>query len=122
MRCLNLKPLKRERLQLNAFGEPGFKGKSCDLVQICLQKLNGSDSLQLQALRLPSICSSLSNMVNLEWFPDLLKLDLVDPPSNSPEGIDVLIGSDYYWDIVGQEVIRIEGGPTVVQDGCYLDL
>jgi len=34
VKCLNLKPLRKERLQLNTFGESGFKGKSCDLVQI----------------------------------------------------------------------------------------
>jgi len=28
---LNLKPLRKERIQLNTFGEPGFRGKSCDL-------------------------------------------------------------------------------------------
>ena len=116
VRHLNLKPLKRERLQLNTFGEPGFKGKSCDLVQIRLKKLNGSDSLQLQALWFPTICSSQPNLVvNLERFPSLLKLDLADPPSDSPEGIDVLIGSDYYWSIVGEEVVQIEGGPTAVR-------
>jgi len=112
---LDLKPLKKERLQLNTFGEPGFRGKSCDLVQINLQKLNGKDSLQLQALRLPTIYSSLPSIVNQEQYPSLLKLDLADPPSKEPHGIDLLIGSDYYWSIMGEEVIRTEGGPTVVQ-------
>jgi len=45
----------------------------------------------------------------------LLELDLADPPSKEPQGIDLLIGSDYYWNIVGEELIRTEGGPTVVQ-------
>ena len=63
---LNLKPLRKERLQLNTFGEPGFKGKSCELVQIRLQKLNSNESFQLQALQFPTICSSLPNPVNLE--------------------------------------------------------
>jgi len=112
---LNLKPIRRERLQLNTFGEPGFKGKSCDLVEINLQKLNGDDRFQLQVLRFPTICSSLPNLVNLDQYPSLLKLDLADPPSKEPQGIDLLIGSDYYWSIVGEEVIRTKGGPTVVR-------
>ena len=111
---LNLKPLRKERLQLNTFGEPGFKGNNCDLVTIHLQKFNGGDSLQLHALRFPTICSSLPSLVNLEQYPSLLELDLADPPSKEPQGIDLLIGSDYYWSIVGEEVIRTEGGPTVV--------
>ena len=33
-RHLRLKPVKKERLHLNTFGEPAFKSKTCDLVQI----------------------------------------------------------------------------------------
>ena len=115
VRRLNLKPLRKEKLQLNTFGEPGFRGKSCELVRIRLQGLNGGECSQLQALQFPTICSSLPNLVNLERFPSLLKLDLADPPSSAPKGIDMLIGSDYYWSIVGEEVIRTDGGPTVVK-------
>ena len=87
VRRLKLKPLRREKLRLNTFGEPGFKSKSCDLVRIHLQNLNGSDCLQLQALQFPTICSSLPNLVYLKQFPSLLKLDLADPLSSAPEGI-----------------------------------
>ena len=66
IRRLNLKPLRKEKLQLNTFGEPGFRGKSCDLVRIRLQGLNGGECSQLQALQFPTICSSLPNLVNLE--------------------------------------------------------
>ena len=85
------------------------------MVRIHLQNLNGSDCLQLQALQFPTICSSPPNLVNLEQFPSLLKLNLADPPSSTPKGIDILIGSDYYWSIVGEEVIRTEGGLTVIK-------
>ena len=33
-RCLRLKPVKKERLHLNTFGEPTFKERTCDLIQI----------------------------------------------------------------------------------------
>ena len=101
-------------MQLNTFGEPGFKGKNHDLVQIYLQKVNGRECFKLQALQFPAICSSLPNSVSLAQFPNLLKLGLADPPSSAPEGIDVLIGSDYYWNMV-EEVIRTDGGPTVAK-------
>jgi len=55
------------------------------------------------------------NSVHLNTFPKLLSPNLADPPSSAPEGIDILIGSDYYWNFVGDEVNRIEGGPTVVK-------
>jgi len=41
-------------------------------------------------------------------------LDLADPPSSGPGAIDILIGSDWYWNIVGGEVICTNGGPTAV--------
>ena len=115
VRQLNLKPQKREKLQLNTFGEPGFKGRNCDIVNIQLQKASGREWFKLQALRFPTICSSLPNSISLERFPSLLKLDLADPPSSSPEGIDVLIGSDYYWNLVEEEIVRTDNGPTVVK-------
>ena len=37
-------------------------------------------------------------------YPSLFKLDLADPPSKAPQGIDLLIGSDNYLSIVGVEV------------------
>ena len=114
VRQLNLKPQKREKLQLNTFGEPGFKGRNCDLVNIQLQKASGEEWFKLQALRFPTICSSLPNSISLERFPSLLTLDLADPPSSSPEGIDVLIGSNYYWNLV-EEVVRTDNGPIVVK-------
>ena len=115
--CLNLISLRKERLHLNTFGEAGFKGKGCDLVQVYLRKVGISEGIHVQALQFLTICSSLPNLqrVNLSQFPGLLKLDLADPPSCAAKGIDVLIGSDYYWTIVGEEVIQTDGGPTVIK-------
>jgi len=54
--------------------------------------------------------------VKLNDFPSLceLDLDLADPPTSGPGAIDILICSDWYWNIVGGEVIRMNGGPTAV--------
>ena len=84
VRRLNLKPLKREKLQLNMFGELGFKGKTCDLVKVHLRALGTNEVVQLKALQFHAICSSVPNPVNLDNFPKLLLLDLADPPSSAP--------------------------------------
>ena len=39
---------------------------------------------------------------------------MADPPFSGPEAINILIGSDCYWSIVGGEVIHMDGGPTAV--------
>jgi len=82
VRHLNLKLLKMERLQLNAFGEVGFRVKTCELVKIHLRALGTDEVVQLQALQFPTICSSVPNSVNLNDFPKLLSLDLANPPSS----------------------------------------
>ena len=44
-----------------------------------------------------------------------MSLDLADSSdgvSNLP--VDLLIGSDYYWDLVTGSICKIDGGPTVV--------
>lgn len=64
----NLKLLKREKLQLNTFDELGFKGKMCDLVKVYLRALCTNEVFQLKALQFPTICSSVSNPVNLVNF------------------------------------------------------
>ena len=112
---LRLKPVKKERLHLNTFGEPAFKGKTCDLVQIRLQKIGSSDCLVLEALSFPTICSSLPNVVHLDKYPQLCDLQLADPPGKSTEVIDLLVGSDHYWNIVEEETIRTDNGPTTVR-------
>ena len=53
-------------------------------------------------------------MIKPHQFVKLAELDLADyPRTDSNDSIDVLIGSDYYWDIVSGDVIR-GGGPTAV--------
>ena len=65
-RCLRLKTVKKQKLHLDTFGEPTFKGKTCDLVQIRLQKIGSSDYLVLEALSFPTICSSLPNAISVD--------------------------------------------------------
>jgi len=110
-KCLRLTTVKKQTLHLNTFGEPTFKGKTYDLVQIRLQKIGSSDCLVLEALRFPTICSSLPNAISVDQFPQLFDLELADPPSDKAETINLLVGSDYYWNIVDEDTVRSDGGP-----------
>ena len=42
-------------------------------------------------------------------------MKLAHPVSSGNFEINLLIGADYYWDIVQDNIIRSEGGPTAVQ-------
>ena len=84
------------------------------MVQLTLQG-NGQD-IKIAALSFGNICSPLPGTINLESYPSFLELDLADynTASNSNDDIDVLIGSDYYWDVITGHVIRESNGLAAV--------
>ena len=61
----------------------------------------------------PTICSPLPSKVKVN-YPHLEGLALADSLDDSCGDIDILIGSDYYWDLVSGETIRGDSGPTAV--------
>ena len=62
------------------------------------------------------ICSALGSKINVEDYSHLRGLELADFDScdASNDNIDILVGADYYWDIVSGEIIQWEKGPTAV--------
>ena len=68
---------------------------------------------ELTALKFPAICSALPNKINVIDFPHLDGLEFADQFDDN-DSIDVLIGSDYYRDIVSDETVKGENGPTAV--------
>jgi hypothetical protein len=113
---LGLVPLKRETLNLNTFGDKRFSKQQCDLVQVSLQGNNGRHSIS--ALCYPKICSPLSTAIDINRYPHLQNLDLADcsitNAHNTNIDIDMLIGSDYYFDLVSGEIERGDGGPVAI--------
>ena len=84
--------------------------------------LQGRDEIiDVIALSFPRICSPLPRHVELNPCSNLQELDLADRPpldeafNCSDSSVDVLIGSDYYWDVVDGEIIRGAGGLVAVR-------
>ena len=111
---LNLKPIKVERLHLNTFGITSYKTQSCNIVRLSLQKPGCDEIVIISALSSPVICSPLPSTVDSQRYSHLNGLTLADSGTNSQEAIDILIGSNFYWNIVTGEVRRGEDGPVVV--------
>lgn len=109
---LGLKSKEIETLYLNTFGEKNFRKQKCDVVTLLLDDLDNEPS-KISALSFPTICSALSSRVNISHYPHLHGLHLADC-SNPQDSIDVLIGSDHYWDFVTTEIVRGEFGPTAI--------
>ena len=92
---LGLKSMKKEMLHLSTFGAKTFRKQKCDVLTLFLQDVNEETS-KVCVLSFPTTCSPLP-LANY---------------SNSEDSIDVLIGSDYYWDFVTSAIVRGDFGPT----------
>lgn len=111
---LNLSPVKSETLHLNTFGDERYTKQQCDVVNLWLQGSQGE--IKISALCFPKICLAVSAKVNIDNHIHLQGLELGDMSiaETGQKDIDVLIGSDYYFDIVSGNVIRGSSGPVAV--------
>ena len=86
----------------------------------------GNENKKLTLFAVPHICEPLSEQpvtLCMNTYEHLCNLDLADPVEGSDQmAIDMLIGSDYYWDLTTGETIRGEGGPVAIHTklGCVL--
>ena len=113
-RKLGLTPKKSESIQLNTFGDNKFRKQTCSNVQLVLENSSG-EKIDLTALSVPVICSPLPPAVDVD-YPHLEGLELADPLDEDNESrIDILIGSDFYWNIVTGDIIRGGSGPIAVR-------
>lgn len=112
---LQLKSLQNKKLNPNTFGESKFKKQNCDVVNLQLQKTDYNNPLTISALTFPVICWPLALPLNVSTsYAHLHGLELADGPCISARSIDLLIGSDYYWNFVTGEMKRGVEGPIAI--------
>jgi hypothetical protein len=114
-KLLNLPPLRRESLILFGFTSCRGVAEHYDVVQFSIIDRHGSP-IVVQAIVIPHIVDPLSDPHRAELLslPHLKKLKLAHPVSTkSTFEVDILVGADTYWNIVGDQVIR-GSGPTAV--------
>ena len=112
---LGLPPFKKEKLNLNTFGDSKFKIQMCDVVRVYLRKPGNERVFCVDALSFPTICSALPSSVKLESHPRLSNLELADNfDSTSQNQIDILVGSDFYWSLVTGEIFHTDEGLVAV--------
>ena len=112
-RKLGLKSANIETLHLNTFGDGTYRKQRCEVVTLPI-RTSDSEYVAITALNFPIICSPLTERVNIQDHPHLQELELADS-AESPDSIDILIGSDHYWDFVTGETIRGDFGPIAVR-------
>ena len=109
---LHLKPIRCEKLYLNTFGDNKFKSQNRDILKLFLHRPGSQDKIVV--ISFPIICSSLPSPVNIQQFPHLKDLKLADSSDGVRGEIDVLIGSDFYWNFMIEGVAQGERGPTTI--------
>ena len=116
---LELPSLRYENLVIKTFRAGSGQPKRCDVVQLCVSKAGGGLNLHVDAYDVPSICAPLSQQkIELAQasYEDLSFLELANS-STGGDGmpIDILIGSNFYWQfMVGETRFGMYGGPVVI--------
>ena len=114
---LNLQTMGTESLRIKTFGSTESHSTTCDVVRLGINTKDG-ETLKMTALAVPVICHSLTSQPishSRECYHHLLGLELADSADVSDVlEVDVLIGSDSYWDLATGRIIRGEGGPTAI--------
>ena len=117
MRLLQLQPTGERTLSIATFGAIQEQTRVCPIVSvgICLK---GYPTVSLSLHVVPTICEPLSCQpisASVEANGHLMGLDLADSADGSSHlPVDILVGSDYYWDLVMGSVCRSEKGPTAI--------
>ncbi len=83
-------------------------------MKLNLKKPGFDETVTINALTFPVLCSPLPSRINTNC-PHLEGLDLADDWDQTDGAIDLLIGSDHYWDIVTGETRTGEMGPVAVK-------
>ncbi len=116
-RELSLTPEGKQPMTIMTFGTSEEQPQVCDRVRLSLALKNGR-TRQLKLFTVPIICEPLSCQpvsVCQDSFDHLMGLDLADPSDGrSRLDIDILVGSDQYWDLTTGETRRGRSGPVAI--------
>ena len=90
---------------------------NCELVNVLLK--TKEEEMEMCLLTTPTICEPLTAQpisVCADSYEHLSELELADSSDgNTPLEIDLLIGSDYYWQLTTGRVSRGDDGPVAVE-------
>ena len=105
---LDFTPISQRKMSVKTFGTDKVNDMLLNEYNFSLMGIKKKTSVKLSAFAVPLICSPLSGQrirIVKEECSFLQGLDLADKGEGDSD-IDVLIGADYYWDIVEGEIKR----------------
>ena len=112
---LNVKTHGEEEVKLNSFGDNGRQVSRMKTATVYLQTEEGEE-IGINVLVIPQIAAPIETHIkSVANMSHLRDLKLAHPASAGDLfDINVLIGADHYWDIVGDKVIK-GNGPTAME-------
>ena len=109
---LGLRPVSSEKLAIKAFGSNESEEKIRDVVECSLSSLRGGEGVKIQCYVVNEITDIVNEHIEIVkksyshlqkvWFSDVAR-------HQDTLCIDILIGSDFFWNFQAGETIR--GGP-----------
>ena len=106
-----------QHLSIAAFGSSRGEPKQCKVVRLAVRTKSGGNQ-ELDLFVVPHICDPLTTQTVStcsKMYSHLSQLDLADISQDETLEVDMLIGSDCYWEFVTGEIIRGQGGPVAVE-------
>lgn len=93
------------------------KSKVGQVCSVSMTSLNESFSTRMQCFVLPSITNNVpGNKINISDLNIPSDICLADPHFYRPSAVDMIIGADLFWDLIGSEKIRLGTGKPILQD------
>ena len=114
---LQLKRVRSEIMSIRPFGSTTGDQQVRDVVKLKILMKN-SDPLILAAVVVPHSCDAIHvpPITTTGAYEHLNGLELADSGDLSSElEIDILVGSDHYWEVVTGRIIRGASGPAAVE-------
>ena len=115
---LSLKPVGEQRLSIATFVSAQEHIQACPIVKGGM-RVRECTPMHLSLYVVPMICEPLvsqSISVCVSEYPHIASLDLADESDGaSMLEVDMLIGSDYYWELVKGGISRGAQGPSAIR-------
>ena len=115
--ALSLNPHGQHTMSIMTFGSNQQNAQVCEVLRIGIVTQDGGQ-LEFDLFAVPSICQPLSAQpIDLcaNAYQHLSDLDLADSSEAPTMEVDILIGSNYYWDLTTGETRRGQSGPVAIR-------
>ena len=114
---LALTPAGERHMTIMTFGATQGGKQVCEYVRVGLQLRNGQGQI-VTLFSVPEICEPLVSHPIVDCrrvYPHLRGLEFADESDDVQKlHVDILIGSDYYWDLITGQVQRGTNGPVAI--------